>query len=60
MCLACLEYTKDKLNVNEFAFALREMTQEDPAHFEEVKRLIEALKDQPEELKKRLLALEKP
>ncbi len=59
MCIACLEYTKDKLNISEFSFALREMTQEDKAHYEEVARLLKEFANQPEELKKRLEALQR-
>lgn len=58
MCVACLQYTKDKLNVNEFRSAMREMTIEDKAHGEAVKRLLEMYADKPEELKKRLKELE--
>ena len=57
MCAACIEYTKDKLNINEFSSALREMTQEDNAHAEEVSRLIKQYAGQPDELKKQLRAL---
>ncbi len=57
MCIACVEYTKDKLNVNEFAFALREMTQEDQAHFEEVSKILKDFAGQPDEIKKRIEAL---
>lgn len=58
MCVACLEYTKDKLTVNEFRSALREMTQEDKAHREAVERLFQQYGQQPEELKKQLKALQ--
>ncbi len=29
MCVACIEYTKDKLNLKELKAALREMTMDD-------------------------------
>ena len=57
MCIACIEYTKDKLNVNEFSFALREMTQEDKEHFDEVSRILKDFAAQPDEIKKRIKAL---
>ncbi len=57
MCIACLEYNKAKLNLNEFKSALREMTMEDQEHFMEVERLIAHYGDKPEELKKHLEAL---
>ena len=57
MCIACIEYTKDKLNINEFTSALREMTQEDKQHADDVAKLLKEFASQPEELKKRLKAM---
>ena len=57
MCIACLEYTKDRLNVNEFRSALREMTVENQRHLQEVERLFREFGSNPEELKKKLREL---
>lgn len=57
MCIACLEYTRDKLTANEFRSALREMTVEDQRHMQEVERLFSVFGNQPEELKKRIKEL---
>ena len=57
MCVACIEYTKDKLNIGEFTSALREMTMEDKAHAEAVAKILKEFSGQPNELKKRLKAL---
>ena len=60
MCIACLEYTRDRLTEGEFRSALRETTMEDRRHREEVERLMRELAGQPEELKKKLAELAKP
>ena len=57
MCVACIEFTKDKLTVNEFSFALREMTQEDKEHFEAVSKILKEFAGQPDEIKRRLQEL---
>jgi hypothetical protein len=57
MCVACLEYTKDRLNVNELKGALRETTVNDRAHLEEVERLIREHAGKPDELKEKLRQL---
>jgi hypothetical protein len=54
MCMACVEYAKDKLNADEFISALREMTWDDKKHADEVAALVKALAGQPEALKKEL------
>ena len=59
MCIACIEYTKDKLTLNEFSSALREMSLDDKLHAEEVASLIQKYANDPKELKKRLDELEK-
>ena len=57
MCIACLEYTKDKLTLSEFRSAFREMTEDDKAHFEEVEKLMKQYADDPEELKEQMREL---
>ncbi len=57
MCLACVEYNKGKLNVDEFRFALREMTVEQQEHFRLVNEILEKYSGQPAEIKKHLDAL---
>ncbi len=57
MCVACLEYTKGKLNTAEFAAAMREMSEEDKAHGAEVARLMKEFASDPARLKKELEAL---
>ncbi len=57
MCVACLEYTRDKLTANEFKSALREMTVEDQRHLQEVERLFREYGQKPDELKKKLREL---
>jgi rubrerythrin len=60
MCIACLEYTKDKLTLSEFKAAFREMTEKDKAHAQEVQRLLVQYANDPEELKKHMRALLPP
>lgn len=36
MCVACLEFLKDKMTLKEFRMALGETTREDPTHRREV------------------------
>lgn len=57
MCIACLEYTKDKLTLGEFKAAFREMTEDDKAHALEVQRLMDEYASDPEELKKKMREL---
>lgn len=57
MCVACIEYTKDRLNLNEFNSALREMTMDDQKHAEEVARILKEFAGKPDEIKKHLEAL---
>ncbi len=57
MCAACIEYTKDRLNADEFRSALREMTVEDQEHARLVEELIRTYAGQPEELKRQLKLL---
>jgi len=59
MCAACIEYTKDKLTIEEFGSALREMTQENKAHADAVNRLMKEYAGKPEQLKKELKDLAK-
>lgn len=57
MCMACVEYTKDKLTLNEFSFALREMTWDDKKHADDVAALMKEFANDPDELKKQLKLL---
>ncbi len=57
MCAACVEYTKDKLTIDEFGSALQEMTREDKAHADAVNQLIREYSGKPEQLKKELQKL---
>ncbi len=54
MCAACVEYTKEKLNLNELKSALKETTQQDPGHLKEVSDLIHQFGNDPKELGKEL------
>lgn len=54
MCIACIEYTKQKLTMGEFKSALRETTSEDENHMKEVNRLIQQYGNDPDELRKQL------
>lgn len=54
MCAACVEYTKDKLNIKEFSSALGEMAIEDQAHVDKVRQILETYGNKPEELKKEI------
>ena len=58
MCVACIEYMKDKLTDREFRSALRETTVEDPRHLREVEKIFQENADKPEEIKKKLKDLE--
>ena len=57
MCVACIEYAKGTLNVNEFKSALREMTIEDDEHFEEVARILADYAGKPDEIRRELKKL---
>jgi hypothetical protein len=57
MCIACLEYTKDKLTAGEFQSALRETTMDDQRHLQEVQRLMREHSGIADELKKKLTEL---
>lgn len=59
MCVACIEYIKDKLTEKEFKSALVEMTMEDQAHLNAVNRIFQEKAGKPDELKKALDALSK-
>jgi hypothetical protein len=54
MCVACIEYMKDKLTVEEFKSALHETTTEDQRHFKEMEELIRIYGSDRKELKKRM------
>jgi hypothetical protein len=57
MCIACIEYTKDKLNAAEFTSALREMAWDDQKHADEVSALLKEFAGQPDALKGELAKL---
>ena len=57
MCVACLEYIRERLTPTEFKSALVEMTVDDVAHRQEVDRLIREYSNQPDELKKKIAEL---
>ena len=57
MCVACIEYTKDKLNLKELKAALREMTMDDQKHFDDVERIIREHGSDPSVVKKELQKL---
>lgn len=59
MCAACIEYTKDKLTIQEFKSALKETTMDDRTHREQVEKLIENYGDDPDALKNILRPLQK-
>ena len=59
MCVACLEYIKNKLNEKEFKSALVEMTMDDKRHLDAVNRAMSEHAGNPEKLKKALEALAK-
>jgi hypothetical protein len=59
MCVACVEYIRDRLTTDELKNALRETSAGDLAHREEVDRLIRELAGKPEELRKRLSEISK-
>jgi len=54
MCVACLEYQKNKMTSAELKAAMREMTVDDQKHREEVERLIRDLSGNPDELKRKI------
>ena len=60
MCMACIEYAKQKLTMGEFKSALRETASKDEEHLREVKRLIEQYSSDPAELRKQLDKLNNP
>lgn len=57
MCIACLEYSKDKLTDKEFRSALRETTENDRRHFEEVERIFREAGNDPDKLKEKIRKL---
>jgi len=58
MCVACIEYVKDKLTDREFQSALRETTVEDAQHLREVEKIFQESAGKPDEIKKKLKDLE--
>jgi demethoxyubiquinone hydroxylase (CLK1/Coq7/Cat5 family) len=56
--MACIEYAKDSLNINELRSALKETTMHDEKHLAEVEKLIQKYGSDPKELKKQLALLE--
>jgi hypothetical protein len=52
MCVACIEYIKDKLTEKEFKSALVEMTMDDKNHREAVNRAFTENAGSPDKLKK--------
>ena len=54
MCVACIEFIKSNLTLKEFQTALREVTRTDGDHLAEVERLVQATKNDPEVLRKKL------
>jgi len=54
MCVACIEYMKDKMTVDELKSALVETTIEDQAHLREMEELIKTYGNDRKELKKRM------
>ena len=59
MCMACVEYTKDKLTLNELKSNLRETTAGNPDHLRDVNRIIQDNGSNPKELKRLLEELNK-
>lgn len=57
MCVACLEFLKDKMTVKEFRMALGETTREDPAHRQEIDQKITESAEDRDELKKELMKM---
>ena len=56
MCVACIEYTKNKMTTNELKSALRETTRSDSGHQAEVEKLIRE-NENPDDLKDKLRKL---
>jgi hypothetical protein len=54
MCIACIEFIKDRLTLKEFRAALSETTRDDQAHLNEVSELIRQDASNPQELRKSL------
>ena len=59
MCMACVEYMKDKLTLNELKSNLRETTMGDADHQKAVEKIIQENAANPQELKRLLEALAK-
>lgn len=58
MCVACIEYMKDKLTDGEFKSALKETTIEDPKHLAEVEKILRDNSGRPADIKRELKTLE--
>lgn len=54
MCVACIEYIKDRLTFQEFSSALREVIATDEAHAKAVADVVRQHAGNPDELKKQL------
>ncbi|MBI3557625.1 MAG: hypothetical protein HY074_15295 [Deltaproteobacteria bacterium] len=54
MCIACIEFIKDKLTLKEFQAALGETSRDDKIHLEEVSELMRQNAADPKELRKSL------
>lgn len=58
MCVACIEYLKDRLTEGEFKSALKETTIEDPRHLAEIERIFRENQGNSDAIKRALKALE--
>ena len=52
MCAACVEYSKEKLTLDEFKSALKEAAVDAPVHQKNVERLIKDYGNQPDVLRR--------
>ena len=55
MCVACLEFLKDKMTVKEFRAALGETTRDDPKHLWEINQKIAESAEDTTRLKEKLI-----
>ena len=59
MCVACVEFIKNKLNAKEFKSALREVARNDEAHLTEVEQVLQANPQDQDEARKKIADLTK-
>ena len=59
MCIACVEFIKNTLNVKEFKSALQEISRTDEEHLYEVEKILRAGTQDEDDVRKKIADLKK-